>query len=484
MALRDDQIRRYNPWWANPGWEAADEELVALAAEPVRLPTPLADRLDLHDPGLNTIRGPRQVGKSTLLKLLVQRALGEGRRPGDVIYLTLDLLQNQPLTELDVTVARAKELSGAGRGALVLLDEVTIIEGWDIGVKSMWDSGLLRGDVVVCTGSSSIDLVEGAVERWPGRRGSGDDHLVLPQTFGTFAKTLDANIPASPALTVGELLSPAGRDLLRDIRVHDTGLRRSFERYLEFGGLPAAIAEAASEHVEPSRRVKRVFIDSLAREVARHGLSEPAAYALIERIARSLGSEVNWSAVGREMEVPLTSRTHGGRGADGQTVRKYVERFAATYFAIVLYAWKGDLVGNDLARDKKLYFGDPILYGVARDVAGVPTRDVPALVENAIALGLLRRYEPEYAQMYGFGMPTRVHFWRSARGTEIDFLAGPRSEIECVEVKWQTRVDRRALSGMLRAFPGRPAVIASKDELELRNEGALIPAHVLAWALG
>jgi predicted AAA+ superfamily ATPase len=338
--------------------------------------------------------------------------------------------------------------------------------------------------VVVCTGSSSVDLVEGAVERWPGRRGSGDDHLVLPQTFGTFAKILDANVPPSPMLTVGELVSPAGRDLLLATRVHDTSLRRSFERYLEFGGLPAAIAEASSEHLVPSRQVKRVFIDSMAREVARHGLSEPAAYALIERIARSLSSEVNWSALGRDMDVPLTSRARGGRGADGQTVRKYVERFAATYFAMVLYAWKGDLVGNDLARDKKLYFGDPILYGVARDVAGVQAMDVPAAVENVLALALFRRYEPQYAQMYGFGMPTRLHFWRSSRGTEIDFLAGPRSGIECVEVKYQNRVDRRALSGMLRAFPGRPSVIASKDELELRDEGALIPAHVLAWALG
>ncbi|MGH7883547.1 MAG: ATP-binding protein, partial [Candidatus Dormibacteraceae bacterium] len=474
----------YNPWWQNPGWPAVDEELLALQSSPVRLPTPLIDDWNLIDPGLSTIRGPRQVGKSTLLKLLARRAMEEGRRAGQVIYLTLDLLRGRPLTELDAAVARAKELSGATKGALVLLDEVTIVEGWDIGVKEMWDSGLLRGDIVICTGSSASDLLEGAVERWPGRRGGGDDYLVLPQGFASFAQVLDSTVPTSPALSVGQLLEPRGQQLLLEARVFETSLRLSFERYLRFGGLPIAVAEAVAGRALPSRRTTRVFSDSLAREVVRRGFSEPGTYALLERIARSLGSMVNWSAMGQEMDVPLNENLRRDGATSGQTVRKYVERLAATYFSLIVYAWKSDLVGNDLAREKKLYFGDPLLYSMIREVAGGPPEDVPALVENVIALTLYRHYEPEYAQLYGFAMPTRLHFWRSKRGTEVDFLAGPRSNFDAVEIKFQRRIDRRHLTGMLRAFPGRPVVIATQDELVLGDNSALIPAHLLAWALG
>jgi predicted AAA+ superfamily ATPase len=484
MALTDAQILRQNPWWTDNGWQARDQDLLALEARPARLPTPLVERIQLAQPGLHTIRGPRQVGKSTLLKLLVQQALQLGRTEKQVIYLTLDLLQGQPITEIDTTVSRAKELAGAGRGALVLLDEVTVVDGWDLAVKAMWDTGLIRGDVVVCTGSSALDLRRGAVERWPGRRGSGDDHLLLPQTFEGFVRSLHPAVPGSPSFSLQGLLSTEGLAVLRDMRPYGPDLSVAFERYLRFGGLPAAVAEAVNGATQPSRETTRIFANSLAREVGRQGTSEPAAYALLERIARSLGSRVSWSTIAQEMDVPLGVRRAPSVGSSPTSVRDHVEFMAASYFCMVLYAWKADLVGSDLAREKKLYFGDPLLSGVARETSGGPPEDLAAMAENVLALALYRRYEPADIQLHGFAMPTRLHFWRSHRGSEVDFLAGPRSALDCVEVKYRNAVDRRTLLGMSRAFPGRPVVIATKDEFEVRPEGALIPAHLLAWALG
>jgi hypothetical protein len=49
--------------------------------------------------------------------------------------------------------------------------------------------------------------------------------------------------------------------------------------------------------------------------------------------------------------------------------------------------------------------------------------------------------------------------WRTKRGGEIDFLAGPRQELD--------------------------VVVASKHELEIFDNGsAVIPVSLLAWALG
>ena len=115
------------------------------------------------------------------------------------------------------------------RAGSILLDEVTAVERWQTAVKALWDGGDIRGDVVVCTGSSAIDLQRGAAERLPGRREAGSDHLVLPQSFAAFAHALDETIPASPRLSVADLCTPDGAALLRDARVHAPALERTLQ---------------------------------------------------------------------------------------------------------------------------------------------------------------------------------------------------------------------------------------------------------------
>ncbi|HKI66010.1 MAG TPA: AAA family ATPase [Solirubrobacterales bacterium] len=190
--LSDVQISRSNPWWRAEAWETDDLHLRRLRGSPVRLATPEVDEIDLGVPAIHVLRGPRQAGKSTDLKLLVHRALAAGVSPRAVVYLSLDLLEDQPASALVESVHRALELAGgAAPRRLILLDEVTATERWQTAVKVLWDEGRIDRDVVVCTGSSAADLAEGAAERLPGRRGAGRDLLVLPQDFASFARALD-----------------------------------------------------------------------------------------------------------------------------------------------------------------------------------------------------------------------------------------------------------------------------------------------------
>lgn len=91
--LPDRQITSFNPWWTREAWEADDPHLRRYGAQPTRLPAPQVDEIDLGRPAVHVLRGPRQVGKSTDLKLMVRRALGAGAPARGVIYLSLDLLE-------------------------------------------------------------------------------------------------------------------------------------------------------------------------------------------------------------------------------------------------------------------------------------------------------------------------------------------------------------------------------------------------------
>ncbi len=481
--LSDLQIFRFNPWWKTPGWEAEDPHLRRLEAGPLRLPAPQVDAIDLGPAAIHVLRGPRQVGKSTDLKLLVRRALRSGMEPGNIVYLALDVLEGQSLSALVESVHRALELAGGRGPRLVLLDEVTAAGRWQTAVKALWDEGRIDRDVVVCTGSSAIDLAEGAAERLPGRRGAGRDFLVMPQSFASFARALDGTSPPGLGLTVGELLSADGREALREARMHLPTLQRALERYLRFGGLPAAVAEAASGRTEPSEGVQSILWDSIVRGVQRRGASVPAVQALFERVMRSLGSKVSWSRMAREMAVPLSARRHGAGGkADPRTLQSYIEFLAINYFALVLYFWKPDSGSGEPAKDKKVYFGDPLLHTIAAERVGLP-RDPHADVENAVALALYRRYEPAERSAENMVAPERLHVWGTRSGGEIDFVCGPRDAIEAVEVADWERLNRQKATAPARALPGRPAVVATSDELEFGRASNLVPAALLLWSL-
>ena len=164
------------------------------------------------------------------------------------------------------------------------------------------------------------------------------------------------------------------------------------------------------------------------RETQRRGASVPAAHALLERVVRSLGSKISWSSMAREMDVPLGR----GRGRPShQTLRDYIELLAGGYFLFVTYFWRSGSQTNEQSRDKKVFFADPLLHTIALDHAPGLGVDTAALVENAIGIALLRRYEPEERLIETFILPERLHIWQTARGGEIDFVCWPPLRARC-----------------------------------------------------
>jgi predicted AAA+ superfamily ATPase len=198
---------------------------------------------------------------------------------------------------------------------------------------------------------------------------------------------------------------------------------------------------------------------------------------------RSLGSKLSWSRLAREMAVPLgRPRRRAGAGGDPRTVQGYVELLAVNYFALVLYFWKQDSGTGDVAKDKKVYFGDPLLLTITAERVGLP-RDRHAEVENAVALALYRRYEPLERRAEDMRSPERLHVWGTRRGGEIDFVCGPREQIEAVEVADWAILDRRKATAPARALPGRPSLVAGRDELDFGRSASIVPAALLLWAL-
>lgn len=427
------EIRARNPWWRAPHRIEDDPHLEEFRQGVFHWDPPVLDALDGAAPGVHTLRGPRQVGKTTTLKRIVARALDRGHTR--VGFFSFDLAE-EPSEVLGV-LRTMKELHPSPDGPwLFLLDEVTQLDDWQLGVKYAWDQGLVRGDTLLLSGSSARDLLENA-ELLPGRRGGGEDFVQLPMSFRAFVDHVTGSDLDVPVLSPAALASEEHRELVRETALHVEILNRRLADYLACGGLPRAVRDWIRED-DVSAETLRMVWQAVAGDLTRGGLKREKGLKLLERVGISLGSNLAWQTAAEDMSVHR------------DTAKRYVRFLTLGFTLLPIYFW--DLSGARFreARQRKVYFRDPLFARIPRAARATRRRlDEAALVEGAVAEAIFRSIPASLVDSFPF--PRSVAYWKAKSGREIDFLADPAGETLAIEVKWgdnRTRLSdaRRALS--------------------------------------
>jgi len=88
-------IYRQNLWWTTERWQEEDPDLKKWSAGVRWIPT-ILEKIELKPPAVHFLLGPRQVGKTTTLKLLISRLQA---KPKSVFYYRCDRLAD--FRELD-----------------------------------------------------------------------------------------------------------------------------------------------------------------------------------------------------------------------------------------------------------------------------------------------------------------------------------------------------------------------------------------------
>ena len=159
-----------------------DPHLRQLSRLPLVYRSELLGQLPRLIPGIYTISGGRQVGKTTLLKQWMAQLIKENIEPARIAYLTGELIDDHhSLVRLITDVLNDMPDSDL---KFLILDEVTYIKDWDKGVKYLADAGLLENVVFILTGSDLV-IIKDARMRFPGRRGQSDrvDFFLYPLNF-------------------------------------------------------------------------------------------------------------------------------------------------------------------------------------------------------------------------------------------------------------------------------------------------------------
>lgn len=157
-----ENIRSLNPWWSGqPGPQT-----------PAFRRWPFERLLHLLVSGMTpatVLRGPRRVGKTVLVRQVVEHLLSEGLDARRILYVAFDELPTlRGIQEPVLAIARWYErgvLGGSfnakardGQTAYLFLDEVQNLDAWAPQIKSLVDNHSVR---VLLTGSSSLRIEAG-----------------------------------------------------------------------------------------------------------------------------------------------------------------------------------------------------------------------------------------------------------------------------------------------------------------------------------
>lgn len=333
------------------------------------------------------LTGPRQSGKTTLLKHLFGGSHG---------YRSLELP--------DVRVAAASDPRGflALNPPPVIFDEIQHAPGLLPYIKEAVDARRDRSGQFILSGSQNLLVAQGVTESLAGRVAI---LRLLPLSYREIAGHPTAPLPWERGRKPQRALM-APRDLWQSF------LRGGYPELVANPGRDLALWHASyvQTYLERDVRSLRQVGDLSQFQVFLRALAARAAQLLnLAELSRDLGVAVN-------------------------TVKAWLSVLEATYQVIVLRPYYGN-VGKRLVKTPKLYFAD---LGTLCYLAGLKDPEHAmagpmggALFENAVLIEILRA-------LVHRGQEPQVYFWRTAAGSEVDFVVDTGESLVPIEAKLST----------------------------------------------
>ncbi|MCB9757057.1 MAG: ATP-binding protein [Candidatus Omnitrophica bacterium] len=295
---------------------------------------------EINQPEIIILLGPRQVGKTTILKSLFDYAQAQGKK-----CAFFDLEQPQVLAEFNRS---DKDITAMIRnaGQIVFIDEFQYLKNISKIFKGIYDSKAKTK--IFCTGSSSLQIHQHLKESLAGRKFL---YRIYPLSFEEISQT--------------EVLA-------------------ELEEYLCFGGMPALTQTVLAER---KKQILSELISSYILKDIRSLVKEENIRAfnhLLYLLAERQGSVISIQSLAREVALSAVTISH------------YLDILEHTYVNYRVYSFSRNL-GNELKKSCKTYLYDiGIRNALLKDFSMLSQRpDKGAIEETFVFLKLLYMVGPD-----------------------------------------------------------------------------------------
>lgn len=457
MALTD-LIFDMNPWWRDRQSINQDKHIRTFEASKIKWHPPLL-QTTLNEDALHIIKGPRQVGKTTLLKLFIRNLLADKKvSEKDILFLSIDAARSVDEV-VEVILYYFKTIKTSNRRYL-FLDEASFLPDWPRGIKVLIDMGFDKNATYIVTGSSALDLKRSS-EKLPGRRGKGCDFVLLPLSFGQFLSILYPQIKLTPVDHISEFLEKKEEDFF-DLRMYRTEIDGALHAYLQTGGFPSWID--AHLKGEPDEHLLMTFRAIIEGDIARLKKSASLLMHMALPILKHIGSPVDW----KKLAVETGMGSH-------HTAHDYISILSDSYILYFLQALDANKNLPRLRKGKKIYPFDPVISTVLLTYHPHLKIEDSMLIEAVVGSHLLRKSRFVSS---GLSSVSDLFYWQSKAGKEVDFVFLDQGGLQPVEVKYQNHVTLRDSITMIRHF--KKGLLLSKKDFEVGSNALMLS---VSWFL-
>ena len=382
-------------------------------------------------PFVKILTGVRRCGKSTILKMIMERLKTERNIPEDrIISCRFDSMEYEDMTAKQIYTLLKEKLSPAGKTYL-FLDEVQEIMGWEKIVNSLASD--FDVDLYI-TGSNSRMMSSEIATYLTGRYVS---FRIFTLSFGEYLmfKSKFAN--------VGEP-------------------KTELANYVRLGGFPATHLQAYSQD-EIYTIVRDIYNSTIFSDIVKR--NQVRKIDQLERVVKYTFSNVGNTFSAKSIADYLKSER---RSLDNETVYSYLDKLEKAY--LLHRCSRYDLQGKEILKtQEKFYLADVAL---RYSVLGYNADSVASSLENIVYLELCRR---------GY----TVYVGKTSDG-EIDFVAVRQNEKIYVQVTQEInseKTEKREYNRLLEIPDNYPKFVLTTDEFAGGNYEGIKTMHIADFLL-
>lgn len=384
-----------------------------------------------NTPFVKVLTGIRRCGKSTILKMIMEKLQAERNVPESrIINCRYDSMEYDDMTAKQMYTQLKERISPDGKTYL-FLDEVQEIKGWEKVVNSL--AADFDVDLYV-TGSNSRMMSSEISTYLTGRYIAFRIFTLSFSEYLMFKEKYD---------TVGDPKS-------------------ELAEYVRLGGFPATHLQKYSQD-EIYTIVRDIYNSVIFSDIVKR--SQVRKIDQLERVVKYTFSNVGSTFSAKSISDYLKSER---RTLDNETVYSYLEKLEKAY--LLHRCSRYDLQGKEILKTReKFYLADSAL---RYSVLGYNADSVAASLENIVYLELCRR---------GYA----VYIGKTNNG-EIDFVAARQNEKLYVQVTQKIsseETQKREYSRLLEIHDNYPKYVLRADAFAGGNYEGIRTMHIADFLL-
>lgn len=382
-------------------------------------------------PFVKILTGVRRCGKSTILKMIMEKLHKERGIPVEqIVSYRFDSMEYEDMTAKQMYQELKSRLSPNGK-TYFFLDEMQEIKGWEKVVNSLASD--FNVDLYV-TGSNSRMMSSEISTYLTGRYVAFRIYTLSFQEYLTFK---------SQYATVEDI-------------------HKEFANYIRLGGFPATHLRAYGQD-EVYTIVRDIYNSTIFSDIVKR--NQVRKIDQLERVVRYTFNNVGNTFSAKSISDYLKAER---RSLDNETVYSYLEKLEKAY--LLHRCSRYDLNGKEILKtQEKFYLADTAL---RYSVLGYNDDTVASSLENVVYLELCRRGYTVYIGKTGDG--------------EVDFVATRQNEKLYVQVTQRIdseKTEKREYERLLEIRDNYPKYVLRTDEFAGGNYEGIITMHVADFLL-